>query len=329
MSKEFQNAKPKVTVVSPCFNEAEVIGLFHAELVKTVDSLTDYDFKFAYVDDGSDDGTLQKLNTLAERDSRVAVHALSRNFGHQTALFAGIEQADADVVITMDSDLQHPPSLIPKMLKRWEDGNDVVSMVREATEGASWFKRTTSQLFYKLLNSISDTKVVPGAADFMLISRQARDALVSLPDRHLFIRGMISWIGFQRTLVYYKAPERAAGQSKYSLKRMVALSLNGIFSFSTKPITLAIRVGGGVVFLSAVYFAYIAGRYLLFGDLVKGWASIATLVLLMGGLQLCFIGLIGQYLGRVFEQVKARPRYYLKEPGRRRVSRLSEKRQAA
>lgn len=305
--------KTTVSLVVPCFNEAEVIGLFHTELTRVIDSIDDYDFEICYVDDGSQDGTIGKLTTLAERDQRVQVLALSRNFGHQAALMAGLENVTGDAVITLDSDLQHPPSFIPQLLKSWSKGFDIVSMVRETTDGASLFKRISSQLFYRLLNTISDTKVVPGASDFMLLSRQAKEALTALPDRHLFIRGMISWIGFPRSFIHYTAPPRAAGKSKYGLAKMITLSLNGIFSLSIKPITLAIRFGMAIILLSGAYFAYIAGRYLLFGDLVPGWASIATLVMFFSGVHLCFIGLIGQYLGRVFEQVKNRPRYYLKE----------------
>ncbi len=305
--------KTTVSLVVPCFNEAEVIGLFHAELARVVDSIDEYDFQICYVDDGSQDGTLGKLATLAARDQRVQVLALSRNFGHQTALMAGLENVNGDAVITLDSDLQHPPSFIPQILKAWNEGFDIVSMVRETTDGASFFKRTSSAWFYKLLNAISDTKVVPGASDFMLLSRQAKEALTALPDRHLFIRGMVSWIGFPRTFIHYNAPPRAAGKSKYGLAKMISLSLNGIFSLSIKPITLAIRFGTAIIVMSGAYFAYIAGRYILFGDLVPGWASIATLVMFFSGVHLCFIGLIGQYLGRVFEQVKNRPRYYLKD----------------
>lgn len=305
--------KTTISLVVPCFNEAEVIGLFHTELTRVIDSIDDYDFEICYVDDGSQDGTIGKLTTLATRDQRVQVLALSRNFGHQAALMAGLENVTGDAVITLDSDLQHPPSFIPQLLESWSKGFDIVSMVRETTDGASLFKRISSSLFYRLLNTISDTKVVPGASDFMLLSRQAKEALTALPDRHLFIRGMISWIGFPRSFIHYTAPPRAAGKSKYGLAKMITLSLNGIFSLSIKPITLAIRFGTAIILLSGAYFAYIAGRYLLFGDLVPGWASIATLVMFFSGVHLCFIGLIGQYLGRVFEQVKNRPRYYLKE----------------
>lgn len=332
MSRFSTKQKLVVAMVCPCFNEVDVIELFHQELSGVLHRISGYAFKIIFIDDGSTDGTLEKLATLSQKDSRVHVLALSRNFGHQTALFAGIENAISDAVITMDSDLQHPPSLIPVMLEAWKNGADVVSTVREATEGASWFKRFSSSIFYRLLNFLSDTKVVPGAADFMLLSEQARQALISLPDRHLFIRGMVSWIGFERVFLPYTAAARVAGKSKYSLGKMISLSLNGIFSFSVKPITLALRIGAGVISVSLLYFLYIAARYVLYGDLVRGWASLATLVLFTGGVQLCFIGLIGQYLGRVFEQVKGRPRYHFKRQVKKlhqQASRVPTRRMAA
>lgn len=305
------NRPTSLCVVSPCFNEALVIEKFYAAVKKVLET-TGLDYRILLVDDGSTDATLEKLNALALKDARVLPYSLSRNFGHQLALKAGLEAADADLVIMMDSDLQHPPDLIPKMISEWRAGYDIVSAVRHTTAGASMFKRASSRLFYFFLGLISETSVSAGAADFCLLSRRALEALNSMPERHLFLRGMVSWVGFKRAFVMYDAAERGGGKSKYSLKKMLVLSLDAIFSFSVVPIRLAMYVGLPVIVLSMVYFTYAVGRAIFLGDQVKGWTSLICVVLFLGGTQLTFIGLLGEYLGRIYDQVKARPRYFFK-----------------
>ncbi len=310
-----------LSVIAPCYNESEVVGLFYRELRPVLESLENLDFEILLIDDGSSDDTLDQLNRIAEGDPTVRVLSLSRNFGHQITLTAGLDFAVGDAVIMMDSDLQHPPSLVPVLVQKWREGYDVVSAVRVRTEGETWFKGFTSRGFYTLLNALSGTKVPQGAADFCLISRRVCDSLNDMPERHRFLRGLISWAGFKRTLVPYESPQRAAGQTKYSLVKMVTLALDAVFSFSAEPLRLALRAGLTVTFGGFVYLAWTLIYGYLIKGLVPGYASLIGVTMILGGSQLIFIGLIGQYLARVFEQVKGRPIYLLKqepaEPRRR------------
>lgn len=305
--------RPTVSIVSPCYNEAEAIGRFHAELSRVLESLDAFDFEIILVDDGSTDGTLALLNQIAANDPRVRVYGLSRNFGHQAALSAGLDAAIGDAVLMMDSDLQHPPSLIPKLLLQWREGFDIVSTVREKTDGAGWLKCITSDGFYHLFNQLSGTRIEPGAADFCLLSRRACDAINSLHERHRFLRGLVTWIGYSRCFVPYRAAERVAGHSKYTTRKMLRLAADAVFSFSAQPMRFASRIGLSVVMLGLAYLAYIIGRTVLLGDLVEGWASLIGVVLLLGGVQLTFLGVIGEYVGRIFEEAKGRPVYLLKQ----------------
>lgn len=301
-----------VAIVVPCFNEAEVLPHFHRELTAILDRLPGYRFDMLFVDDGSRDGTLEQLLMLAARDSRVRVASLSRNFGHQAALSAGLDLVDADAAISMDCDLQHPPALIPQLLSEWEAGHDIVSTIREETADSGWLKRATSAAFYKLINRLSDTTVIAGAADFGLLSRAAYTALRDMPERHRFLRGMVSWLGFSRTFIHFQAPARFAGQSKYTLRKMLRLAKDALLSFSSLPLRVA-SVSGMVVTLGgAGYLLYVLGRMLFVGDLVPGWASLIATMLFLGGVQLLCLGVASEYIARIYEQVKGRPQYLLK-----------------
>ncbi len=302
-----------LSVIAPCYNESEVIGLFYDALKPVLESLDNLDYEILFVDDGSSDDTLDKLNEIAVEDRTVRVCSLSRNFGHQITLTAGLDHAAGDAVIMMDSDLQHPPSLIPVLVAKWREGYDIASAVRLRTEGESWFKSTTSRGFYWLLNALSGTKVPPGAADFCLISRRVADSLKEMPERHRFLRGLISWVGFRRVLVPYESPPRAAGHTKYSLVKMVTLALDAVFSFSVEPLRLALRAGLTVTFGGFIYLVWTLVYGYMIKGLVPGYASLIGVIMILGGSQLIFIGLIGQYLARVFEQVKGRPIYLLKQ----------------
>jgi polyisoprenyl-phosphate glycosyltransferase len=304
-----------VCIVVPCYNEANAIGLFYKELRAELERYPAQNLRFSvlFVDDGSSDATLGILNDIAAHEPSVIVLSLSRNFGHQIALSAGLDHANADAVILMDSDLQHPPALIPKMIQLWEQGFDVVSAVRNRTADASAMKSITTASFYALFNFFSDTKIVAGAADFCLLSRRAYETIRSMPERHRFLRGMVSWIGFGRATIPYAAPARAAGISKYNAAKMIRLASDAVFSFSAAPIRIAARVGVLAVALAAVYFVFIMIRFLFYGDTVQGWPSLIVVVLSLGGFQLLFIGLIGEYLARIFEESKGRPLYVLKQ----------------
>jgi polyisoprenyl-phosphate glycosyltransferase len=305
-----------LAIVVPCFNEEVIIETFFAELLPVVDRLPAIDARIVVVDDGSTDSSLDRLNAIARRDPRVLVYSLSRNFGHQNALSAGLDVSDADAVIMMDSDLQHPPALIPTLIARWREGFDIVSAVRRDTADSTLFKRTTANVFYWMINQVSDTPIVAGAADFCLLSRRAHHALRAMPERHRFLRGMVAWIGFSRTTVPFDAPARSAGTSKYTFFKMATLALDALFSFTAAPMKVAARLGVLLVVGGLFYLLFILERYFRYGDLVRGWGSLASVILILGGVQLAFIGLIGEYLARVFEEAKRRPLYVFKQqPG--------------
>ena len=307
-----QNSK-LLSVVCPCYNEEEVIGLFYDELKQVLAGMRDIRHEIVLVDDGSMDGTLARLNEIAERDVGVKVVSFSRNFGHQMALTAGIDYAEGDAVVLMDSDMQHPPAIIPQMVEKWRQGAEIVSCVRGDTAGASVFKKITSKGFYVVFNAMSDTKLPIGAADFCLLGRRAYEQLRDMPERHRFLRGMVAWVGFKRDFIDYIAPERAAGTSKYSLAKMLRFSAEALFSFTSMPLKVATRLGILTTFAGFVYLAWILLRMVILHDLVPGWASLICVVLILGGFQLTFTGLIGEYLARIFEEVKGRPPYLVKQ----------------
>jgi polyisoprenyl-phosphate glycosyltransferase len=304
--------RPTLTIVAPCYNEAGGIEAFYRQVRETLDGIPRLTGRLVFVDDGSTDGTLEKLNAIAARDASVEVYSLSRNFGHQVALSAGLDVARGDAILMMDSDLQHPPSLIPELVRRWQSGFDVVSAVRNTTSGAGLLKRATASAFYWLINRLSDVEIVPGAADFCLLSRRAHEALLAMPERHRFLRGMVSWIGFPRALVPFDAPQRAAGTSKYTLFKMMAFALDALLSFSAAPMRVASRMGMLLVLPGLAYLVYVVYRYMA-GGTVPGWGSTLSVLLIIGGTQLVFIGLIGEYLSRIFEETKHRPLYVLKQ----------------
>ncbi|MDH3217451.1 MAG: glycosyltransferase family 2 protein [Candidatus Krumholzibacteria bacterium] len=302
-----------VSIICPCYNESDVIALFYDELREVLGSLDNLDYEIIFVDDGSSDETLDRLNTLAEQDGRVRICSLSRNFGHQVALTAGLDYARGDAAIMLDTDLQHPPQLIREMVEKWRSGYDIVSAVRRETASATWLKNVTSKGFYFILNKLSPTDVPEGVADFTLLSSRVYRELRDMRERNRFIRGMISWMGFKREFVYYDARDRAAGVSKYTFPKMLSMAADALLSFSSTPLRLATLVGIFITFLGFVYLAWIIARAILVGDLVVGWTSLIAVSLILGGCQLLFIGLIGQYLARVFDEVKGRPIYVLKQ----------------
>lgn len=302
-----------LTVVVPCYNESDVVALFYRELKPVLDSLPNLDHEIILVDDGSTDDTLPILNDLAGEDPAVRVCSLSRNFGHQIALTAGLDFAEGDAVVMIDADLQHPPETIAELVGKWREGYDVVSAVRTNTQGASWLKDFNSKSFQWILNFLSTTRIPQGAADFNLMSRRVYSSIRQMPERHRFLRGLVSWAGFSHALVPYECGKRAAGRSKYTLAKMVSLALDAVFSFSSQPLRLALRLGLVMALLGFVYLFWTVANGLIRGGLVPGYASLIGVTITLGGCQLIFIGLIGHYLARVFEEVKGRPMYLLKQ----------------
>lgn len=302
-----------ISIVSPCYNEEEAIELFYKELKAVLNGLEGFRHEIVLVDDGSTDHTLNKINNLAKSDPTIKAYSLSRNFGHQIALTAGLDTAAGDIVIMMDSDLQHPPHLIGEMVEKWKQGYDIVSTIRKQTDDASWFKKFTSKTFYKLINFLSDTHIPEGVADFTLLSRKASNVIRDMPEKHRFLRGMISWIGMPRTFIPYNADKRIAGRSKYTLFKMVSLAVEAALSFSTMPLRLATKTGILITFVGFTYLAWILLRFFIIGDLISDRGSLICVMLIIGGSQLFFIGLVGQYLARVFEEAKNRPIYVFKQ----------------
>jgi dolichol-phosphate mannosyltransferase len=303
--------KQSVDLVIPVFNEAGVVEQTHARICAVIESLP-YDFSFYYVDDGSTDDTPAILKALD--DARVQVLKLSRNFGHQAALTAGMDATQGDIVITMDGDGQHPPEMIPEMIALVTQGYDVVQTQRADEAQPASFKKWTSGLFYRLINSISGTRVLPGAADFRALSRQAVDALKAMPEYHRFLRGMVSWIGFSVVILPYQPAERISGVSKYSLGKMFRLAMDAIFSFSLMPLYIGLSMGGLLLCLALVEMVYVLSFWVTgrTSNLAPGWSSLMFVILIVGGILMVLMGFIGVYVGYIFQEVKRRPVYLVK-----------------
>jgi dolichol-phosphate mannosyltransferase len=271
-----------------------------------------YSYTITFVDDGSTDGTLEVLKEIAQQNSTINFIALSRNFGHQNALKAGLDLSDGDAVISLDGDLQHPPALIPTLIQLWEQGNDIVYTIRKDHQEMPMMKRKTSNMFYQLMNRLSDIELEAGTADFRLMDKRVVDICRNFTEMDLFWRGLIKWIGFKQVGIEYEPAERQFGRSKYTYKKMMQFALRGITSFSIKPLTIAIYLGFTFSILSLLYVPY-ALYALIFGHAISGWASMIVTIAFFGGLQLMILGIIGMYLGKLFIQSKERPHYIIKE----------------
>ncbi len=305
----------KLTVVTPVFNEEEVIGHFHARTRDVLDSLENVDATILFVVDRCTDDTLNVLRRVVANDPKSKVIALSSRFGHQMSLLAGIENSlDADAIIMMDSDLQHPPELIPELLANFSRGFDVVYTVRRDTEEVGFARKLAGNLFYSLLSKLSKVPINANAADFRLISSRVAKALgAGFQERNMFLRGLFSWIGFQQIGVEYVAEKRFAGQSKYSLSRMLQLAMAGILSFSTKPLQTGIFVGVAFALLAFVFLMGAVINYFIDRTIPSGWTTVVGLLLLFSGVQLIVMGIMGTYIGGIYEEVKGRPRYLIEE----------------
>jgi glycosyltransferase involved in cell wall biosynthesis len=304
-----------LSVVCPAYQEEEVLPHFHRELAAALASLeAEHMIEILYVDDGSRDGTLEVLRRIVAEDRRVRYLSLSRNFGHQAALTAGLEHARGDVVVTLDSDLQHPPELIPVLLEKWRQGFDVVLTIREDDPRLGWFKRGTSCWFYRVMGWLSDTDVRLAAADYRLMSRKAVDALLELRETHRFLRGMVQWLGFRVAEVRFQPALRRAGVSKYTFRRMANLACDGLLSFSRVPLRVPFFLGFACVAAGLLLATGNLARAAMTGrGLGAGWVWVAASVQVVGGCILGALGMIGEYVGRIYEQVKGRPIYLLKE----------------
>ncbi len=301
----------KLSIVVPCFNEESNIQELFKELIDVINVLT-FSSEVIFVDDGSKDNTFSEIEKIALENKFVSGISLSRNFGHQIALLAGLEKSTGDVVITMDGDLQHPPNIIPELIKKYEDGYDIVNTRRIDPESISFFKKKSSKLFYTLINKLSDIKVEPFSADFRLMSRETVDAFLSIKEHDRFTRGLVSWIGFKQGVVKYKANSRFSGKSSYTFKKMIKLAINGITTMSSKPLRISLYLGLIFFITGIIYAAFILYNYFT-GVNVEGWTSILITILVLGGIQLLILSIIGEYVSRIFNETKSRPLYLIKK----------------
>ena len=303
-------SKKMISIVIPCFNESGNILALYSELSSILSKCS---YECFFVDDGSSDGTLNKIKEVASIDPRVKYVSFSRNFGHQNALLAGIRYANGDAVITMDADLQHPVSAIPTLLEKWQEGFDVVNTRRCRTRDAGFFKVITSRVFYRLMNYLTELDFSDGFADFRLLDSKVVDIIKRSEESDVFIRGMVRWLGFQQTIVDYTADKRHSGETKYGLKNMIRFSLNGMTSFSIRPLRLSIVLSAILAILCLLEIFYALYTLLIVGTAVSGWTSIVILISIIGAMTLLMLGVVGEYVGRTFMQVKRRPAYIVSE----------------
>lgn len=304
-----------IDIVLPVYNEEAGIADFHRALTGVIEGLAErYTFRVIYVLDRSTDRTFDRLKALAGDHPEMRVIHLSRRFGHQMSLFAGLDHSSGDALIMMDADLQHPPAVIPTLLEKFEEGYDVVQTVRQYGPGTSWFKQQSSRLFYAMQNALSPVEIKDGMADFRLISRRVvRLFQTSIREQNQFLRGLFQWVGFRRTEVTFVSAERRAGATKYRLGRLLSFSMTGIVSFSKIPLRIATLLGFAISALGILYAAWLLYGYVVRGGFPPGYASLILVTLIIGGLQLVFLGIIGEYLGGIFDEVKGRPLYVVDE----------------
>jgi len=312
-----------LAVVVPAYNESEGLREFHARLAAVFDRI-EMDCSVLYVDDGSRDDTFSVMQALHAADPRVATLRLSRNFGKELALTAGLDHVDADAVVVIDADLQDPPELIPQFIAKWREGYDVVYGTRSTRAGESHLKKATAAAFYRVMERLSHTPVPRDTGDYRLMSRRAIEALKKLRERQRFMKGLFTWVGFRQTAIVYDRDARFAGTSKFNYWRLWNFALEGITSFSTAPLKIATYVGVLTALLAFVFGLFVFGKALLFGDPVRGYPTLMVAVLFIGGVQLMALGLIGEYLGRLYMEVKQRPLYLIDEFAAPRARRASD-----
>ncbi len=306
--------KKLISLIVPVFNEATTLSLFNQRLMKVVNSTGDnLEFEIIYVNDGSSDESILLLKELLAEDPRLAILDLSRNFGKEIALQAGIDFSKGDAVIVLDADLQDPPELIPQLIDEWHKGFDVVYAKRSARLGESWLKKSSAHLFYRIINQISSIEIPKDTGDYRLLSRRACEALKLLRERHRFMKGLFSWVGFSQTAVLFQREPRIAGKTKWNYWKLWNLAIEGITSFTIAPLKLATFLGFTTALFAFIYAMVIVYKTLYFGEPVQGYPSLMVVILFLGGIQLITLGIIGEYLGRTFDEVKQRPLYIVKD----------------
>ena len=301
-----------LSIIVPCYNEEDVLPIFHARLVAALAGLEDA-WEVLYVNDGSKDGTLRILKALQSSSSCTGFAALSRNFGKEAAMSAGLRLARGDAVILIDADLQDPPELIPEMMQAWRQGVDVVNMKRRSRQGETWFKKASAHWFYRVINGLSEVPIPENVGDFRLLSRRAVESLNLLPERNRFMKGLFAWIGYRQVTIEYDRHARAAGETKWPYLKLLNFAIEGITGFSVVPLRLASYAGFLTAASAFIYALVLLVKTLTIGDSVKGFPTLILTILILGGLQLMAMGIIGEYLGRLFMESKNRPLYLLDE----------------
>lgn len=314
--------KKKVTILVPAYNEEDVLQQLYSRLINVFNTLPLYKFELLFVNDGSKDKTLPKIKLLREMDNRVSYVNLSRNFGKETAMIAGLDYASGDAVIIIDADLQDPPELIPEMIHYWENGYDDVYAKRNSRSGETWIKKTTATAFYRLLEKVARVPIQRDTGDFRLLDRRCVDALRQLRETQRYTKGMFSWIGFNKKEILFNRDPRAAGETKWNYFKLFDLAIEGITSFTTTPLRLSALFGCIVSFCAFIYMIWIITKTMLFGDPVAGYPSLMTVILFLGGIQLISLGILGEYIGRIFNETKNRPLYFVDEYNNVKITNL-------
>ncbi|OQK16714.1 glycosyltransferase [Methyloprofundus sedimenti] len=313
-SKQQNDASlPLLSLIIPCYNEELVILETIRKIKAFCTECVDLETELIFVDDGSEDNTLAQLRAAAIKDRKIKVISFTRNFGHQVAVTAGIDAAKGDAVVLIDADLQDPPDVIHQMIEKWKAGYDVVYGTRSRRSGESAFKRYSAQVFYRLLNKLSDVPIPLDTGDFRLMTRPVVESLKAMPERDRFVRGMVSWVGFKQIAVPYNRAKRFAGESKYPLRKMLRFATDGILSFSTKPLQISIGLGMLAACIALGGIIYAIGMRLFTDTWVEGWTALMIAILFLGGVQLICVGILGEYIGRIYNEVKQRPLYIVKE----------------
>lgn len=304
----------KISVVVPCYNEEEVLNIFYNEINRVSREMNEYDFQFIFVDDGSRDNTLEVMKGLAKKDDRVVFISLSRNFGKESAMFAGLSNADGDYIAIMDADMQDPPALLPQMADALESGEyDSVATRRISRAGEPPVRSFFARLFYRIINKISDADIVDGARDYRLMKREMVDAIIEMDEYNRFSKGIFGWVGFKTKWIHFENVERAAGATKWNFWQLLRYSIDGIINFSLVPLNFASYCGFVFTLISFLMLIFVFVRRLIFGDPVSGWASLVCIILFIGGIQLFCMGIIGQYLAKNYMESKRRPHYIVRE----------------
>ena len=303
----------KISILIPCYNEEKSLPLLYPELVKLMDANQGYDWELMFVNDGSVDGTLTELQRLRQQDNRVSYVDLSRNFGKEAAMLAGFDYVTGDCTVIMDADMQHPPTLIPELIKWWEQGYDDVYAKRKSRGRESWLRKRMSLLFYKVLQLSSRFDVLQNVGDFRLLDRKCINALRKMRESERYTKGMYCWIGFKKKEVEFVQGDRVAGDSSWSYGRLFSLAIDGITSFTSLPLRISTVIGFIVSLLAFCYMVFVFTEALIWGDPVQGYPTLVVLILFLGGIQLLSLGIIGEYIGRIYNETKNRPDYIVRE----------------